>query len=334
MKIVFKLEDMNRKVFLKRSTLGVSSLLISPTVLGKNSLKKQKSITSLSIPFAIATWNVKSATTAAGKFLETGTDSLNAAVQGVAIEEANTLNTTVGKGGAPDREGNVSLDACVMDSKGNCGAVLAVEKITHVAALAKDVMEQTPHVILAGDGARKFALERGYKAENLLTPESKKAWEKWLEKSDYQPEINIENHDTIGMLCLDQKGELSGVCTTSGLAYKMKGRVGDSPIIGSGLYVDNSVGAAVATGLGEEVIKTVGSFLIVELMRQGKSPQDACEEAINRIIEKQKGKPNFQVAYLATNKKDEIGAYSIHKGFSYTLYKNNQCKNIEAKSLY
>ena len=325
---------MNRKAFLQRSTLGVSSLLISPSVLSKESPKKQQSIASQTIPFAIATWNVKPAVTVAGKLLASGTDALNAAVQGVAIEEANTLNTTVGKGGAPDREGNVSLDACVMDSKGNCGAVLAVENITHVAALAKDVREQTPHVILAGDGARKFALEQGYKAENLLTAESQKAWEKWLEQSNYQPEINIENHDTIGMLCFDQKGEFSGVCTTSGLAYKMKGRVGDSPIIGSGLYVDNSVGAAVATGLGEEVIKTVGSFLIVELMKQGKSPQDACEEAIKRIIEKQKEKPNFQVAYLATNKKGEIGAYSIHKGFSYTLYKNNQCENINSKSLY
>lgn len=325
---------MNRKVFLRRSTLGVSSLLVSPSILKKDSLNKQIPTSSSNTPFALATWNVKSATTLAGEELNKGVDSLNAAVQGVAIEEANTLNTTVGKGGAPDREGTVSLDACVMDSEGNCGAVLAVENITHVAALAKDVMEQTPHVILAGDGATKFALERGYQVEDLLTEESKKAWEEWLKKSDYQPKINIENHDTIGMLCFDQKGKISGACTTSGLAYKMKGRVGDSPIIGSGLYVDNTIGAAVATGLGEEVIKTVGSFLIVELMKQGKTPQESCEEAINRIIEKQKEKPNFQVAYLATNKKGEIGAYSIHNGFSYTLYKNSKCQNINSKSYF
>ena len=325
---------MNRKIFLKRSTLGVSSLLISPNALSQNSLNKHDPIASNSTSFALATWNVKSATTIAGEALDKGMDSLNAAVQGVAIEEANTLNTTVGKGGAPDREGTVSLDACVMDSKGSCGAVLAVENITHVGALAKDVMEQTPHVILAGEGARKFALKQGYQAENLLTKESKKAWEKWLEESNYQPEINIENHDTIGMLCFDQGGEISGVCTTSGTAYKMKGRVGDSPIIGSGLFVDNNVGAAVATGLGEEVIKTVGSFLIVELMKQGNSPQEACEEAIRRILEKQNEKPNFQVAYLATNKKGEIGAYSIHKGFSYTIYKNNKCQNIDSKHTY
>ena len=325
---------MKRKVFLKRSTLGVSSLLISPSILSEDSKLKKMPVSSDNTSFALATWNVKSATIVAGEELNKGTDSLNAAVKGVAIEESNTLNTTVGKGGAPDREGKVSLDACVMNSKGNCGAVMAVENITHVAALAKDVMEKTPHAILAGEGARKFALEQGYQAENLLSEESKKAWQKWLKNSNYQPEINIENHDTIGMLCFDQQGELSGTCTTSGLAYKMKGRVGDSPIIGSGLFVDNSVGAAVATGLGEEVIKTVGSFLIVELMKQGKSPQEACEIAIQRIVEKQKGKPDFQVAYVATNKQGAIGAFSIHKGFSYTIYKNNKCQNIDSKSIF
>jgi len=325
---------MKRKVFLKRSTLGVSSLLISPSILSEDSKLKKMPVSSDNTSFALATWNVKSATIVAGEELNKGTDSLNAAVKGVAIEESNTLNTTVGKGGAPDREGNVSLDACIMNSKGNCGAVMAVENITHVAALAKDVMEKTPHAILAGEGARKFAIEEGYKAEDLLTNESKLAWEKWLKKSKYKPEINVENHDTIGMLCFDLEGQISGVCTTSGTAYKMKGRVGDSPIIGSGLYVDNTIGAAVATGLGEEVIKTVGSFLIVELMKQGKNPQEACEEAIKRILEKQREKPNFQVAYLATNRKGEIGAYSIHKGFSYTLYKNKTCLNVDSKSYF
>ena len=325
---------MKRKVFLKRSTLGVSSLLISPSIFSEDSKLKKMPVSSDNTSFALATWNVKSATIVAGEELNKGTDSLNAAVKGVAIEESNTLNTTVGKGGAPDREGKVSLDACVMNSKGNCGAVMAVENITHVAALAKDVMEKTPHAILAGEGARKFAIEEGYKAEDLLTNESKLAWEKWLKKSKYKPEINVENHDTIGMLCFDLEGQISGVCTTSGTAYKMKGRVGDSPIIGSGLYVDNTIGAAVATGLGEEVIKTVGSFLIVELMKQGKNPQEACEEAIKRILKKQREKPNFQVAYLATNRKGEIGAYSIHKGFSYTLYKNKTCLNVDSKSYF
>jgi len=333
MKIVHILGRMKRKAFIDKSTMGLSGLLISPSIFAKKS--NHNSFNSISSnAFAIATWDVQRAVTTAGKSLDNGANALEAAISGAAVEEANILNTTVGKGGAPDREGTVSLDACVMDSNGNCGAVLAVENITHVAALAKDVMEQTPHVILAGEGARKFAKEQGYKTENLLSEPSKKAWKKWLKKSDYQPKINIENHDTIGMLCYDQSGNLSGSCSTSGLAYKMKGRVGDSPIIGSGLFVDNTVGAAVATGLGEEVIKTVGSFLIVELMRQGKSPQKACEEAIERIIQKQQGKPDFQVAYVATNKKGEIGAYSIHSGFSYTLYKNKLNQNINSNSVY
>ena len=221
-----------------------------------------------------------------------------------------------------------------MDHNWNCGAVLAVENIIHVAALAQDVMEKTPHVILAGEGAKKFAIEQGFTPEDLLTESSKKAWKEWLKKGAYHPEINVENHDTIGMLCIDKQGNLSGACTTSGLAYKMHGRVGDSPIIGSGLYIDNNVGGAVATGLGEEVIKTVGSFLIVELMRQGRSPQEACEEAINRILKKHEGKPDFQVAYLATNKKGNIGAYSVMKGFSYTHNKNKINQNTNSNSVY
>src|SRR6056300_1113629 len=333
MKIVSNLGCMNRKAFIDKSSLGITSLLISPSVFSKTT--KENPISSPnSEAFAIATWNVKRAVTTAGKALDRGASALDAAIQGAAIEEADIANTTVGKGGAPDREGTVSLDACVMDATGNCGAVLAVENITHVAALAKDVMEKTPHVILAGEGARKFALEQGYTPENLLTEQSKKAWEKWLEKSDYQPEINIENHDTIGMLCFDQNGTLSGTCTTSGLAYKMKGRVGDSPISGSGLFVDNEVGAAVATGLGEEVIKTVGSFLIVELMRQGKTPQASCEEAINRILAKHPKKPDFQVCFIAVDTKGQIGAYSIHSGFTYTINKENKTTTQAVESVF
>ena len=326
---------MKRRSFLDQSTLGITSLLIAPPFISCDSKKSSTTVVNLKYaPFVLSTWNVQQANEIAGKALDQGVSALDAAVQGVAYEEANIQNTTVGKGGSPDRDGTVTLDACVMNHKGDCGAVLAVENITHVAALAKEVMEKTPHVILAGEGARKFAIEQGYQPENLLTEESKKAWEKWLEKGNYQPEINIENHDTIGMLCSDAEGNLSGVCTTSGLAYKMKGRVGDSPIIGSGLYIDNEIGGAVATGLGEEVIKTVGSFLIVELMRQGRTPQQACEEAVQRIIEKHKGKPDFQVAYVATNKKGEVGAYSIHGGFSYTLYKNKLNQNIKSNSVY
>ena len=325
---------MKRRSFLDQSTIGFAGLLISPNILRLHK-KKNAVIDNMKFePFAVSTWNVPMANKIAGNELDNGAIALDAAVKGVAYEEANILNTTVGKGGAPDRDGNVTLDACVMNHEGNCGAVLAVQNITHVAALAKEVMIQTPHVILAGEGARKFAINQGYILENLLSDESKKAWEKWLKNKDFKVKINVENHDTIGMLCSDSAGNLSGACTTSGLAYKMPGRVGDSPIIGSGLFIDNSVGGAVATGLGEEVIKTVGSFLIVELMRQGRSPQEACEEAIQRILEKHKGKPDFQVAYLATNKKGDIGSYSIASGFSYMYYKNKINKNINSGSVY
>ena len=216
-----------------------------------------------------------------------------------------------------------------MDHNGNCGSVVAVENIVHVAALARDVMEKTPHVMLAGKGAESFAKSLGYKHTDLLTDESKKNWEEWTKESQYKPIINIENHDTIGTLCLDKEGNIGGACSTSGLSYKMKGRVGDSPIIGSGLFIDNSAGGAVATGMGEEVVKTVGSFLIVELIRQGRSPQEACDEAIQRIVEKQGDQIDFQVAYIALDKQGRIGSSSIHKGFTYMHYENGTNQNFE-----
>lgn len=279
---------------------------------------------------SISTWKTTEANLKSGKLLDNGYNSLDAAVQGVAVEEENPKNTTVGYGGAPDRTGKVTLDACVMNHLGDCGSVVAVENIVNVARLAKDVMEKTPHVMLAGKGAEDFAISQGYKKINLLTDDSKRAWKEWLENQEYRPIINIENHDTIGMLCMDKNNNISGACTTSGLAYKMNGRVGDSPIIGSGLFIDNKVGGAVATGLGEEVVKTVGSFLVVELMRQGYTPQEACEEAINRIVTSNSQKNKFQVAYIAMNKKGEVGSFSIEPGFTYMDYNNGL--NTEVKS--
>ena len=281
---------------------------------------------------SISTWKTTEANQKAGQMLDKGEDALDAAVAGVAIEEENPKNTTVGYGGAPDRTGKVTLDACVMNHLGDCGSVVAVENIVNVARLAKDVMEKTPHVMLSGKGAEEFAISQGYKKTDLLTDKSKKEWEEWLKDQDYRPIINIENHDTIGMLCIDKNNNLSGACTTSGLAYKMKGRVGDSPIIGSGLFIDNKIGGAVATGLGEEVVKTVGSFLVVELMRQGLSPQEACEKAIKRIVSNNSQKNKFQVAYIAMNKKGEVGSYSIEPGFSYMDYINGENKEIFSKS--
>jgi N4-(beta-N-acetylglucosaminyl)-L-asparaginase len=281
---------------------------------------------------SISTWKTTEANQKAGLMLEDGVDALNAAVAGVAIEEENPKNTTVGYGGAPDKTGKVTLDACVMNHLGDCGSVVAVENIVNVARLAKDVMEKTPHVMLSGKGAEEFAISQGYKKTNLLTDESKREWEEWLKDQEYKPIINIENHDTIGMLCIDKNNNLSGACTTSGLAYKMKGRVGDSPIIGSGLFIDNKIGGAVATGLGEEVVKTVGSFLVVELMRQGLSPQEACEKAIKRIVSNNSQKNKFQVAYIAMNKKGEIGSYSIEPGFTFMDYVNGENKEVFSKS--
>ena len=284
---------------------------------------------------SISTWNnTEEANLKAGRLLDKGKSSIDAVVEGVAVSENDPKNTTVGFGGAPDSSGKVTLDACVMNHLGDCGSVVAVENIVNVARLAKDVMEKTPHVMLAGKGAEEFALIEGYKKTDLLTESSKKNWQKWFETKEYSPIINIDNHDTIGMLCMDQNNNISGACSSSGQAYKMPGRVGDSPIIGSGLFIDNKIGGAVATGLGEEVLKTVGSFLVVELMRQGKSPQEACEAAVKRIVSSNSQKNKFQVAYIAMNKNGDVGSYSIEPGFTYMDYFKGQNKEKITESAF
>lgn len=282
-------------------------------------------------PVCIATWNFPNASRKAGEMLSTGALALDAVEQGVMVEEADIRNTTVGRGGAPDREGNVTLDACIMAPNGDAGAVVYLKNNTHAVSVARKVMEETPHVILAGEGADRFALEQGFEKEELLTTNSEKAYKEWLKTKEYKPIINIENHDTIGMLCIDSKGDIAGACTSSGLSYKMNGRVGDSPIIGSGLFLDNEVGGAVATGMGEAILKSVGSFLIVELMRQGKSPQEACEIAILRIVKQNPNYKDFQAAFIAINKNGEVGSYCIQKGFSYMEFRNGENKNFPSK---
>ena len=302
------------------------------TSAAKGSLKKY--------PIVISTWDFGiAANKAAWKILSTGGKALDAVEQGVRVPEADLKNMTVGKGGYPDRDGHVTLDACIMDSDGNCGAVAGMEKIGHPISVARLVMEKTPHVMLVGEGALQLALENGFKEENLLTPEGEKAWKEWLKEKKYKPVANIENqsfaaerlpgnqynHDTIGMLALDANGNISGACTTSGMAFKMHGRVGDSPIIGAGLYVDNEVGGATSTGVGEEVIRNVGSFLVVELMRQGYTPEDACKEAVMRIVKKKPGiAKEIQVGFLAINKNGEYGAYALQQGFSYAVCDSEQ----------
>ncbi len=327
---------MDRRKFIKNASLTGIGIAAGSTILSCAKTEKNKAskavVNNNNFPIAICTWGFVNANAKAGQDLDAGINALDAAIAGVALEENDLLNTTVGNGGAPDREGNVTLDASVMDSNGNSGAVANVKNIANVALLAKKVMTETPHVMLAGKGAEAFAYTQGFKKENLLTEASKKAWEEWKQSSEYKPIINIENHDTIGMLCIDKAGDIAGACTTSGIAYKMKGRVGDSPIIGSGLFVDNQIGAAAATGLGEEIMKTVGSFLIVELMRNGMHPQQACEEAINRIVTKSNTYKNFQVAYIAINKAGQTGSYCIHEGFTYMKYQNGKNKNITSEA--
>lgn len=329
---------MNRRKFIKNTSItGIGLALGSSMVSCAENNSEKPTVDEVSdksetgFPMVIATWHVKNATAKAMEVLQTGGTSLDAVEQGCMVEEADIKNSSVGKGGLPDRDGNVTLDACIMDKHGNCGSVVYLKEITHAVSVARKVMEDTPHVMLAGEGAKQFAVSNGFKTENLLTESSKKAWEEWKVESEYKPIINIENHDTIGMLAIDKNGDIAGACTTSGLAYKMQGRIGDSPIIGSGLFIDNEIGGCVATGLGEEVVKTVGSFLVVELMRQGKSPQQACEEAINRIVSKPNSNyKDFQVGYIAVNKKGETGSYSIHQWFSMTKFQNGKNEQIQA----
>lgn len=272
-------------------------------------------------PVVISTWNFgMNANREAWKILSTGGRALDAVEAGARYTEADPSVQTVGYGGFPDRDGHVTLDSCIMDEHGNCGSVAVLEHIKHPVSVARMVMEKTPHIMLAGEGALQFALANGFNKENLLTEPSEKAWREWLKTAQYKPVINVENHDTIGIVALDDKGNLSGACTTSGLAFKMRGRIGDSPIIGAGLYVDNDVGAATATGVGEEVIRIVGCHLVVELMRQGHAPEEACRMAVERIIEKNPEKAKqVQVGFLALNKQGVYGAYCLQPGFTYAV---------------
>ena len=266
-------------------------------------------------PAVISTWpHGIPANEAAWNILAGGGRALDAVEAGVRIPEADPEVTSVGYGGYPDRDGYVTLDACIMDETGNCGSVAFVQNVLHPISLARMVMEKTEHIMLTGKGAEHFAFKNGFEKKNLLTDKAKEKWQQWIKENKYTP-VDYNNHDTIGMIAIDKQGNMSGACTTSGLAWKLHGRVGDSPIIGAGMYVDNEVGGAAATGRGEAVIKISGSFLVVELMRQGYSPQQACIEAIHRIAAKQKDYRNFQVAFIAMNKNGETGYYALQKGF-------------------
>ena len=310
---------MNRKNFLSLLGLGALSSFTKKSFAANHETSEDYTFSGRKA-IVISTWyHGLAANDAAWAILKKGGRSLDAVEKGVMVSESDPTNLTVGLGGLPDRDGNVTLDACIMDEKGRAGSVAFLQHIENPIAVARLVMEKTPHVMLVGDGALRFALENGFKKINLLTDESKRRWEEWKKTSKYETPVNIENHDTIGMLAIDSSGNISGSCTTSGMAFKMHGRVGDSPIIGGGLFVDNEVGGAVATGVGELVMRTCGTFLVVENMRRGMSPEKACKAAVDRIIAKPPSVADTQVGFLALRKDGKYGGYSIHDGFDYAL---------------
>jgi isoaspartyl peptidase/L-asparaginase-like protein (Ntn-hydrolase superfamily) len=319
----------SRRDFLKLGALAGTGLIVPSSLKAEeNSAKTIQQVK----PIVVSTWNHGlDANKAAWKVLKKGGSSLDAVEQGVRVIESDPENTSVGIGGRPDRDGVVSLDACIMDHTSNCGSVAYLQNIENPISVARKVMEDTPHVMLAGDGALQFAKEKGFKEKNLLTKDSEAAWKNWLNKSEYEPVINVENHDTIGMLAIDAEGNISGSCTTSGMAYKLHGRVGDSPIIGAGLFLDNEVGGCCATGMGEAIIRVAGSSVVVEMMRNGMSPQEACDEAVARIMKKHKSLENLQCGFLALDKAGNVGASSVYAGFDYALKTASQEELINAE---
>lgn len=320
---------MSRRKFIKNTVLGsVASGSLSLSF-------KHFELKGFSGPRIISTWNHGfEANKVAWENLKSAKGGLTAVEYGVRVSEDDPDEMSVGLGGLPDRTGKVTLDACIMDSNNDCGSVSFLENIKNPISVARLVMEKTPHIMLSGKGAYDFAIEQGFKSQNLLTKKAEEAWQKWKKSSDYKPVINIENHDTISMLLIDENRDLFGACTTSGAAWKLHGRVGDSPIIGAGLFLDNNVGAAAATGLGEAVIRTAGSAMVVEVMRQGASPLEACKEIVNRISKIHKNRPEWeylQVGFIALNKNGEHAGYSLKKGFNYALHDSKNQEMIDAK---
>lgn len=320
---------MERRSFVKLGAVGLVASIVKPALAANEDTNSE--------PFSsdytgeakmISTWSHGQEANRAGwKLLEEGKSSLDAVEAGARHTESDVTNRSVGIGGMPDREGHVTLDACIMDWNSNCGSVGFLEGIAHPVSVAKHIMQHTPHVMLVGAGAKEYALKNKFETIKTPLPEVKKEWEKWKKEQaaiTKKPEINHENHDTIGLLAIDTQGRISGACTTSGWAYKLPGRLGDSPIIGSGLFIDQEVGGAVATGLGESIIRIAGSHTVVELMRQGKSPEEACKETVERLIRKHKDMTGLQCAFIAINTKGEVGGYSVFNGFNYALKTKDQ----------
>lgn len=279
----------------------------------------------------VSTWDFGAAANdAAFARLRAGGTLIDAVEAGGMVPEADPTNHSVGYGGYPDRDGHVTLDAVIMDDAGGVGAVGALEDTIHAISVARRVMEKTPHTFLVGEGATRFARDQGFPKVRMLTPESEKAWREWLKTAHYEPVANSENkrmprggaldHDTIGLLARDASGRLAGACTTSGMAFKMRGRIGDSPQVGAGLYVEAGVGGATSTGLGEEVTRVSGTARVVASMRGGLSPQKACEEVVKHIARlRGDAIKGVQVGFLALDPRGDVGAYCLLPGFTYAV---------------
>lgn len=323
---------MSRRRFLKNLGLASAGLAIKPIT--TTAQTTAKTLPLKDSPLVISTWiHGMEANAGAWSVLENGGAALDAVQKGVAVTESDMNNRSVGLAGRPDRDGHVTLDACIMDHDSRCGSVAFLEDIQHPIDVARAIMDKTPHVMLVGEGAQKWALENGFSKVDFEVPipEVQKDYENWLIKSEYKTGVNVENHDTIGMLALDASGRMAGACTTSGMAYKIRGRVGDSPIIGAGLFIDGDVGGATATGVGEAMIRTAGASAVVESMRRGASPEEACYDIVQRILKKHPGVEGMQVGFLAMNVQGEYGGYSVYNGFNYALRTQDRNEMVDAK---
>lgn len=327
------MSDIKRRTFFKWGLAGAALGLVKPSRAVELVEDSQRLMAVQ--PVVISTWSHGvPANKAAWEVINSGGNALDAVENGVRVTEDDLTNRSVGIGGRPDRSGHVTLDACIMDDDSRCGSVAYLEGIKHPISVARRVMEKTQHVMLVGKGAREFALDHGFKKVKSPIKEVKKDWKEWKKENKdlfKKPVINHENHDTIGMLAIDKSGRISGACTTSGWAYKLPGRVGDSPIIGAGLFIDGEVGGACATGIGEAIIRIAGSHTVVELMRQGMHPQEACQQAVERILKKHEDPTGLQCGFIAIDKKGNYGAYSVYQGFNYALKTDRQDALLDAE---
>ncbi|MGE4618819.1 MAG: N(4)-(beta-N-acetylglucosaminyl)-L-asparaginase [Planctomycetota bacterium] len=317
---------MHRRNFLLQGVAAGAGLLASPGLRGQESSGSQNP----EVPVIISTWPFgEAANIEALSVLKNGGSALDAVERGVMTAEANPAITSVGFGGFPNREGEVELDAAICEGKTrDGGAVCGLTGYRHPIQVARKVMEESRHLILVGKGATSFARAQGFEEQETLSDGAREAYRKWREKhpkADGKP----EGHDTLGLVAMSTSGSMAAACTTSGMAWKLPGRVGDSPIIGHGLYADDQVGGCVATGVGEEISKICGSFLVVELMRQGATPDQAIEEALDRIINRVPANRKIEAAFVALRRDGVTGAGSIGSGFHYAVTRGAETKVVK-----